>query len=93
MLRQGGIFLGKRIHVNVSVVMMVMLPDRRFFIYLFFFTQAVISKCKHPRAVEKDVLKIALIRVIVKSEWLEQPTPTLCSAGKGRGHKNDTCQI
>lgn len=67
----------------MSVVMMVMLPDRHFFFIYIFFTQAVISKCKHPRAVGKDVLKIALIRVIVKSEWLEQPTPTLCSAAKG----------
>lgn len=65
--------------------MMVMLADRCFF-FCFFYSVAVISKCKHPRAVEKDVLKIALIRVIVKTEWLKRPTPTLCSAGKGREH-------
>lgn len=85
-LWQVGIFLGNGIHVNVSLVMMVMLPDRSFFFIYIFPPQPVISKCKHPRAVGQDVLKIALIRVIVKSEWLEQPTPTLGSAGKGREH-------
>lgn len=35
-LWQGGIFLGKEIHVNVSVVMMVMLPDRRFLLIYFY---------------------------------------------------------